>query len=633
MNGQSGFGTNLIVNGDAESGAGVGGNTIVSAIPGWTSTGANVITYASGYGITLGDIVPIGAGKNYFSNGNTSSSMTQTVSLTFAATAIDGGTASFDASGYFGGYGSYDDTATMNIVFLNASGGTVSTISVGGLKSADRNGTGMYLRRQLGQVPVGTRSAKVTLNYVITTSSANNSGADNLVFKVNSQATAATVLGNNVIVNGNAESGVAQLVNADFSADIPSWVRSTYFTTDAYGLPSADLDFTTAGPPDEGKQYFYGGPGNPASSGYQDIDISQSAGLVDAGSVKYSLIGWLGGYSSQNDNAVMTLQYLNWSGTVLSTVKLGPVLAVDRGNNSALLQRTATGTVPAGARIAHVQLDMTRTDGSDNDGIADSLSLILTSSAGAPTISTNGVITAAAFGGSTTIAPGTWIEIYGQNLAPDAREWTGGDFSGSTAPTSLDGVKVTIGGQAAFVRYISAGQVNVQVPSNVSTGQQQLVVSTTAGGSSAPYSINVASTRASVLAPSSFIVSGKQYAAALFSDGSTFALPPNTLPGVTSRYAKPGDTLIVYGVGFGPTAPAINAGQIVSQTNMLASSLQVSLGGVGATLTYEGLVPSYVGLYQLNIVVPNVANNDFVPLSISVGGTAIAQTVYTAVHN
>jgi len=629
--GMAQFGTNLIVNGDAESGAGSGSSTIVASIPGWTSAGANVITYASNYGITLNDLVPIGAGKNYFSNGNTSSSITQTVSVAFAATAIDAGTASYDASGYFGGYSSYDDTATLNIVFLNASGTSVGTVSIGGVKSADRNGTGMYLRRQIGAVPSGARSAKVTVNFVITTSSVDNAGADNLSLKVNSQATSNTVFGSNLIVNGNAESAAAQLLNADFSADIPSWVRSANFTTDGYGLPDADLDFTTPGPPDEGKQYFYGGPSNPASSAYQDIDISQSASIIDAGVVKYSLIGWLGGYSSQNDNAVLTVQFMNWGGTVLGTVTLGPVLAADRNNQSGLLQRTATGTIPAGARMAHLLLSMTRTDGSDNDGIADSLSLILING-GAPTISTNGIATAAAFGGSPTIAPGTWIEIYGQNLAPDAREWAGGDFSGSTAPISLDGVKVTVGGQSAFVRYISAGQVNVQVPSNAPTGQQQIVVST-ALGTSAPYAINVASTQGSVLAPSTFVVSGKQYLAALFADGVTFALPPNTLPGVTSRYAKPGDTLVVYGVGFGPTVPAISAGQITSQANSLASPLQVSFGGIAGTLTYMGLSPSYVGLYQFNIVVPNVANNDFVPIVFTLGATPIAQTVYTAIHN
>jgi uncharacterized protein (TIGR03437 family) len=629
---QSSFGANLIVNPGAETGPGSGSSTIVSSIPGWTSNGANVITYASGYGITTGDIVPVGAGKNYFSNGSTASSMSQTISLTAGTSAIDAGTASFDASGYFGGYSNYDDAAAMTIVFLNGAGTSLSSITIGGVKSADRESTGMYLRRQVGAVPIGTRSTTVTVNFTITGSSQNNAGADNLSLILNSQATLPTVFGSNLIVDGNAESAVQSLSNQDFAVDIPGWVRTADFTTDMYGASGADMDLTSPAPPDQGKLYFYGGPSNPASTGYQDIDVSQGAAAIDAGTVTYALSAWLGGYSTQNDGMMLTVKFMNWSGTTLSTVVLGPVLAPERANLTEMIKKSSNGTMPTGARIVRVQMDSNRTDGSDNDGMADSLSLILTNTAPVPTISAGGVVQALAFGGSKTIAPGTWIEIYGQNLAPDARSWAGGDFTGSSAPTALDGVKVTIGGQPAYVAYISAGQVNVQVPSGVGSGTQSIVLST-AAGTSASYPITVAATQPAVLAPGTFTVSGKQYAAALFSDGTTFALPPGALPGVASKYAKPGDTLILYGIGFGPTTPNINAGQVVSASNSLAMPLQVTFGGTTATLIYQGLAPSFVGLYQFNIVVPNVANNDFVPLGISLAGTPISQTVYTAVHN
>ena len=69
-----------------------------------------------------------------------------------------------------------------------------------------------------------------------------------------------------------------------------------------------------------------------------------------------------------------------------------------------------------------------------------------------------GVITASAFGGESTIAPGTWVEIYGENLSSTTRAWAASDFSGNTAPTSLSGVRVSIGGVLAFVSYISPGQ-------------------------------------------------------------------------------------------------------------------------------------------------------------------------------
>ncbi len=44
---------------------------------------------------------------------------------------------------------------------------------------------------------------------------------------------------------------------------------------------------------------------------------------------------------------------------------------------------------------------------------------------------------------------GSWVEIYGSYLAPDSRSWAGTDFNGTSAPTSLDGTSVTIGGQPA----------------------------------------------------------------------------------------------------------------------------------------------------------------------------------------
>jgi uncharacterized protein (TIGR03437 family) len=81
------------------------------------------------------------------------------------------------------------------------------------------------------------------------------------------------------------------------------------------------------------------------------------------------------------------------------------------------------------------------------------------------------------------------------------------------------------------------------VPSNVATGSQSVIV-TTASGSSSPYTITVNATQPGLLAPSSFIVGGTQYAAALFSDGATYVLPPGAIAGVPSRRAQPGDTIV-----------------------------------------------------------------------------------------
>jgi uncharacterized protein (TIGR03437 family) len=261
------------------------------------------------------------------------------------------------------------------------------------------------------------------------------------------------------------------------------------------------------------------------------------------------------------------------------------------------------------------------------------------SGGGVPAISDNGVVSAGAFGGFTSVAPGSWMEIYGTNLSATTRGWAGTDFTGNQAPTSLDNVKVTIGGQLAFVDYVSPTQVNAQVPAGVATGSQQMTV-TAPGGTSSAYNITVNSLEPGMLAPPAFIVGGKQYLAALFPDSTAngpFVLPPSAIPGLSARYAKPGDTILIYGVGFGPVKDSggqnIPPGTIVTSSNTLANPFTLSIGGSPATLSYQGLAPNFVGLYQFNAVVPNIPNNDLVPVTFTLNGAAGSQTLYIGVHN
>jgi uncharacterized protein (TIGR03437 family) len=253
--------------------------------------------------------------------------------------------------------------------------------------------------------------------------------------------------------------------------------------------------------------------------------------------------------------------------------------------------------------------------------------------AAAPVIrTTGGVQTAGAFGAFQAIAPGSWIEIYGSNLAVNTRMWASSDFNGNSAPTSLDGTSVKIGGQAVFVDYISPTQVNVQVPSNVGSGQQQVII-TAPGGASAPATITVNATEPGLLAPPSFDIGGQQYVTALFPDGSTYVLPPGSISGVASRRAQPGDNITLYGVGFGSVIPSIPAGQIVQQDNSLALPFHLFLGNTEAAVTYAGLAPGVVGLYQFDVVVPTVSTSDAIPLRFTLNGSAGLQTLYISILN
>jgi uncharacterized protein (TIGR03437 family) len=237
---------------------------------------------------------------------------------------------------------------------------------------------------------------------------------------------------------------------------------------------------------------------------------------------------------------------------------------------------------------------------------------------------------------SETISPGAWIEIYGQNMAGSTRQWASVDFSGITAPTSLDSVSVSVNGEHAFVSYVSPVQVNAILPSSTKPGTAQVTV-TFGANTSAPYPVSVSQLQPSLLqlASPNYQLS---YAVATFPDGS-YALPSEDFPDLPSRVAKAGDTITFYGVGFGDVDPSTPTGQVTTQLNSLKASLQITIGGVPATATYAGLMPGVVGLYQINVVVPpgvptpplnGVAIKNLAPVTFALNGTFVAQRLYAA---
>jgi len=250
--------------------------------------------------------------------------------------------------------------------------------------------------------------------------------------------------------------------------------------------------------------------------------------------------------------------------------------------------------------------------------------LPLGSSANRPVIrSAGGVISAAAFGAGTTIAPGSWIEIYGTNLSTASRSWKDSDFTGARAPVELEGVTVTIAGRNAYVSYISPNQINAQVPDSIGTGPVEVVVSTATNGASDPVKITAAAAAPGLLAPPSFLIGGTQYAVAIHSDGA-FVGPADLITGAAFRPAKPGDVLVLYGVGFGETNPRVEPGNVVASAAPV-SGVDVAFGTSPAQVLFAGLAPGAIGLYQLNVVVPTGAGTGNVPLRIRLGGAAVSQ--------
>ncbi len=235
-------------------------------------------------------------------------------------------------------------------------------------------------------------------------------------------------------------------------------------------------------------------------------------------------------------------------------------------------------------------------------------------------------LTANAEGESAAIAPNTWVEIKGANLAPagDTRIWQASDFVKSQMPTQLDGVSATVNGKAAYVYYISPTQVNILAPPDAMTGAVQVVVNNK-GSTTAAYTA-----QAQPVSPSFFVINGGPYVLAQHGADYSLVGPASLYPGYTTP-AKPGETVVLYANGFGPVSPAVVSGTS-GQTGTLAPLPAVTIGGITATVTFAG-INGAPGLFQFNVVVPaSVANGDQ-PIATTYNGvTSQPGTLITIQH-
>jgi uncharacterized protein (TIGR03437 family) len=238
----------------------------------------------------------------------------------------------------------------------------------------------------------------------------------------------------------------------------------------------------------------------------------------------------------------------------------------------------------------------------------------------APAIS--GVVSGASF--QPGVVANAWVTIQGTNLASLTDDWSHSIVNGAL-PTSLDGVSVSIGGKPAYVYFISPGQINVLAP-DVSPGPITVTV-TTAGGTSAAFSAT-----ASAYGPAFFVWPGNQ-AVATRTDYS-FAVKPGTFAGATTVAAKPGDVIILWATGFGPTTPPAPGGVAVpsGQTYATVTLPSLTIGNIPATVYGAALASGAAGLYQIAIQVPGSLVDGDWPLQATIGGTQSPTGTILSVH-
>ena len=246
-------------------------------------------------------------------------------------------------------------------------------------------------------------------------------------------------------------------------------------------------------------------------------------------------------------------------------------------------------------------------------GATETIRLLTPTSPSAPSITPGGIVPV--YSSANTIQPGSWISIYGSNLATGTATWSG------NFPTLLGGTTVNINNKPAYLWFVSPTQINLQAPDDTATGIANVVVTTSNGTAASTVTL-------APFGPSFSVLDGKHVAGIILrSDGSgaygggTYDIvgPTGTSLGYKTVAAKAGDSLVLFGVGFGPTSPTVPAGQAYSGSAATTNSVQLLVNNIPIAPAFSGITSA--GLYQMNVVpVPAGLGVGDVPLVATVGG-------------
>ncbi|HYA17008.1 MAG TPA: Ig-like domain repeat protein, partial [Bryobacteraceae bacterium] len=324
-------------------------------------------------------------------------------------------------------------------------------------------------------------------------------------------------------------------------------------------------------------------------------------------------------------------QNFSLSATVTPAAATGSVTFSDGSTGLSLGSATlinGTATLTVSQCLAAGAHPITAAYGGDSNDAASTSSVLsetINQGTTAPVLKTSGVVPL--YSTSNNIEAGSWISLFGCNLyagaaSPGYALWNG-TFP---IPTNLGGVNVNIDGKPAFLWFASPSQINVQVPHDATLGQVSVNVTTAAGGTS-----NSVTAVLSAIAPSLVLFDATHVAGVIptpdgsghYGGGAYDLLGPSSSPfGFNTRPAKKGETVELFGVGFGPTQTPAPAGQQIT-ASAITSTISATVGGASATAAGAIVLP---GEYQVNVTIPANAASGDQPLTMTVGGVALLQS-------
>ncbi len=238
-----------------------------------------------------------------------------------------------------------------------------------------------------------------------------------------------------------------------------------------------------------------------------------------------------------------------------------------------------------------------------------------------PAARVKSVVNAALYASSDQIAAGSLVSLYGNALAAGAPA----QAQAIPLPASLGGVSITFNNIPAPLLFVSPSQINAQVPWNVQAGTATVVV-TVGGTQLPPFNITIGP-----FSPAVFALQSRA-GIAINQDG-TLAAPAGSIPGVASRPAKYGEVVFILATGMGAVdlvlADGAASGDALRYT---LTKPRVLIGGASAQVLFSGLSPQFVGVNQLNVIVPDGIDTGVLPVQIVIGGVTSSEKVTMAVQ-
>ncbi len=247
-----------------------------------------------------------------------------------------------------------------------------------------------------------------------------------------------------------------------------------------------------------------------------------------------------------------------------------------------------------------------------------------------PQLSPGGIVHAASYAGAA-LAPGAIVSVFGKNLT------SGGVTTNSLPlPTTLNGVTLNVAGTDVPLFYSGEKQINAHLPLDLNPNSRPQALLKTRLPNGTEVFTNPETITLAAFSPGVFTIdqSGSGQGAIQIANTTTIAAPSGSIPGVQARPARKGEFLTIYCTGLGdvtnrPASGAAARGDPLSTTRTTPT---VTIGGLSATVSFSGLSPGFVGLYQVNVQVPDSApTGDAVPVVLSIGG-ATSNTVTLAVQ-